>query len=358
MTAGGAAISTSEGALAVFHKSHVPLLDGLRAVAILSVLLYHFGFESVPADLGVSLFFVLSGFLVTRGLLSGFERSGAIDVAAFHRRRALRIFPAYYAFLGLLFIEEFLRGYTWDPWLLAAGLTHTVNYYNAVNGHPPTGIAHLWAVSVLEQAYVVWPYVLRWVLPSGERAVVKVLLWVVCGILGWRVLAATVFQMPHAYLYNALETRLDSLAIGALIAMAIMLRSGMSDLAVPLLRVPPVVTMCLLFVSRFGGSESYHYMFGFTVESLLLAALALQLVSRYAHVTVSWLDSRPAVFLGQISYSVYLWHLLCFGIVNRLGLSESLMRLGMSLVLCVGVGCISYVLLERAGLSPIRKTAQ
>lgn len=115
----------------VLYTSYLPAMDGLRAVAILTVITYHFGFDEVPGDLGVTLFFVLSGFLITRLLLVEFRKTASINFTSFHQRRLLKIFPAYYLFLLTTFVEECLRGYCWSVGLLVAGITQVVNYYNA-----------------------------------------------------------------------------------------------------------------------------------------------------------------------------------------------------------------------------------
>lgn len=329
------------------NSSRLPVLDGLRAIAILSVLAYHFGFEWVPADLGVSLFFVLSGFLVTRGFLDEYDRTGTVDAWAFHRRRALRIFPAYYVFLGLLFCEEWFRGYRWDPWLTISGLTHTVNYYNAYYRHPGTAIAHIWALSLLEQSYLVWPHILKRVLPRGHRLLIWMLLGTIAVVLTWRVVASSALGYSHAYLYNSLETRLDTVVLGAVLAVYLKWKSSRGVCWLECCHpVASLVTLAILGLSRLGGSEAYHYAVGFTVDAVLLAVLVTQLLLYYRSALWSWLDLAPISYFGKISYSVYLWHLVCFGLVNRLVYLSVSYRFIVALALCVAVGTISNWCLE------------
>lgn len=332
-------------------SSRLPVLDGLRAIAILSVLAYHFGFEWVPADLGVSLFFVLSGFLVTRGFLDEYDRTGTIDAWAFHRRRALRIFPAYYAFLGLLFCEEWFRGYRWDPWLIISGLTHTVNYYNAYYGHPGTGIAHIWALSLLEQSYLIWPHVLKRVLPRGHRFLIWMLVSTIAVVLTWRVVASAALGYSHAYLYNSLETRLDTVVLGAVLAVHQKWKRNSGERWLE--RCHPaasLVTLAILGLSRFGGSEAYHYAAGFTVQAVLLAVFVTQLLVYYRSGLWSWLDLAPISYFGKISYSVYLWHLVCFGVAERLIAVSVQYKFILAVSICVVVGSVSYFLFERMSI--------
>ena len=106
----------------ILASAHLPALDGLRAMAVTVVIVYHLGFESLPGDIGVSAFFVLSGFLISWLLLQEIERTGRISFRQFYTRRALRIVPAYYVFLVLVYMQEHIRGYAWDPWLTISGV--------------------------------------------------------------------------------------------------------------------------------------------------------------------------------------------------------------------------------------------
>jgi len=120
-------------------------------------MVYHFGVNQVPGDLGVSAFFVLSGFLITWLLLKEDSRMGEVSLTRFYTRRVLRIFPAYYTFLGLSFVIDHLRHDTWSPALRNSAILYVVNYFNALHGHPNTSIAHAWSLAVEEQFYLFWP---------------------------------------------------------------------------------------------------------------------------------------------------------------------------------------------------------
>ncbi|HNP71311.1 MAG TPA: acyltransferase, partial [Kouleothrix sp.] len=147
---------------------YLPALDGLRALAIGAVLLYHADLDSVPGGfLGVEVFFVISGYLITSLLLSEWQRAGRIDVAAFWLRRARRLLPALYVLLAsvlaftVLFLPEEVAGLRNDA-LAAAG--YATNWYLIVQqksyfetvGRPPL-LQHLWSLAVEEQFYLLWP---------------------------------------------------------------------------------------------------------------------------------------------------------------------------------------------------------
>src|SRR5881628_2466461 len=139
------------------RSTHLPALDGLRAVAVFTVIVYHFGIAAVPGDLGVSAFFVLSGFLITWLLLREHAANGTVSLTRFYTRRVLRIFPAYYAFLALSFAIDHLRHDPWSPALRNSAIVYLINYFNAFNGHPNTSIAHAWSLAIEEQFYLLWP---------------------------------------------------------------------------------------------------------------------------------------------------------------------------------------------------------
>jgi peptidoglycan/LPS O-acetylase OafA/YrhL len=128
--------------------SHIPALDGLRAVAVFLVIIAHFGFVMVPGAHGVMIFFVLSGFLITWLLLKENERYGTVSLAAFYKRRTLRIFPAFYAY-WLLMITLLVgtgRAVLWrHAW---RALFYTSNYYSAFRGDPNNGFSHTWSLAI------------------------------------------------------------------------------------------------------------------------------------------------------------------------------------------------------------------
>lgn len=342
----------------VLSRSRLPALDGLRAIAVLTVIIYHFGFTAVPGDLGVSAFFVLSGFLITWLLLRELSQTGGISPGKFYVRRMLRIAPAYYGFFFLVYIEEQLRGYHWDVSLTISGLFYVVNYYNVFNGHPDTAIAHAWSLGVEQQFYLLWPLLLGLVIHRGPKITALVIVSTICVVVGWRSIAYLHLGLPSSYVYNAFETRLDSLAIGCLVAVCCLWR-WFHVLAVALSRSPvfPIAVLASLLYSRIAGSENYHYSVGFTIDSILLAVFMTQLLNMTSQTFWSWIDHPIMVYLGRISYSLYLYHLLALGIGHRL-IPESLgIELATSLLLCVLIASASYWLIERPFLRMKEKFA-
>jgi len=318
-------------------RSHIPALDGIRAVSVLIVILYHGGVEWVPGDLGVSVFFVLSGFLITWLLFKEEDRTGYVSIKSFYIRRILRIFPAYYVFLAVSIGFDYVRGYRWDHALIYSGVFYVTNYYNALHGHPPTAIAHAWSLAIEEQFYLLWPFLFLMFRRRKEFlicAIVTVLLWRTY-LYGFR-------GVSTAYVYNAFDTRFDNLAIGCLLAT--LLHSG----KFPRLLLNPsnpvaLLTLGLLVVSRSFSSQLYHYTLGFTVDALLISIVVVQAILLQDSSLWRWLEHPVIRYIGTISYPMYLYHIWGIGAALRL----HVWPLPTAIVITVLLATGSYYLIEK-----------
>ena len=331
----------------VMGRRHLPALDGLRWVAVLVVMVYHFGWKAVPGDLGVSGFFVLSGFLITWLLLREHERTGTISLRDFYVRRTLRIFPAYYAFVAICVGLDLLRGDERVQPVILPALTYTVNYYNALHGHPTNSMTHAWSLAVEEQFYLLWPFLFMLAIRFGRRGVARVLVGAVVAVLAWRAWLFLGNSVGDAYVYNAFDTRFDNLAVGCLLAVVLTAPALVRRLgALPSPAWAPLVTVALLVTSRSLISDRWHYSAGFTVDALLVAVLIIQLLTLHEHPAWRWLDHPTVKYLGLLSYPLYLYHGYGISIGRRLPLAEPL-QLAASIGLSVAIAAGSYHLLEQ-----------
>ena len=291
-------------------RKHLPALDGIRALAVFVVILYHSGVVTgIPGDLGVSAFFVLSGFLITWLLIKELEKTGAISLRDFYKRRTLRIFPAYYAFVILSLVGDALLHHYWSWGIITAAFTYTVNYYNAFQGHPTTSVAHAWSLAVEEQFYLLWPILLMTLWKKGRAHTRNVLALIVLCVLAWRAVLYVGFHVQSSWVYDAFDARCDALAIGCLMALLGSAPSYRSfESAVSRYAWLPFVTLVLVWLSRVAPSNNYHYTLGMTVEAILLAVFLIQMLRLSESPLWSWLN-RPVIrWLGAISYPCYLWH--------------------------------------------------
>jgi peptidoglycan/LPS O-acetylase OafA/YrhL len=335
----------------IVQASHLPALDGLRAVAVGVVMLYHFtGNPWVPGDLGVGLFFVISGFLITLLLAREAESTGTVSLTRFYLRRTLRIFPAYYVFVLVSLAVDFVRGVVWSKGLIFSAFAYLMNYYNAFNNHPTTSVAHAWSLANEEQFYLLWPAAFLLLFRAEPKARARWLVGVIVGVVIWRSYLYLGREFGAAYVYNAFDTRADSLAIGCLLALVAQ-RLPRSDWPkrVASAGYLPLVTVGLLYVSRVLTPAGYHYSLGFTVDAALMAIFIVQVVQLAAAKDPwwTWLDHPVTRFIGAISYPLYLYHIWGLSAATFMGLDWAPVRIAAATVFSVALASGSYYLVER-----------
>jgi peptidoglycan/LPS O-acetylase OafA/YrhL len=197
---------------------HIPGLDAIRAVAVSMVVFMHFGYlPTATGELGVMMFFVLSGFLITRILLIEYRKNGTISLREFYRR-TLRIFPTFYACwlletLLITFHREPIRW--WEPWV---SFFYLNDYARAIAGPAMTQYMLVsWSLAVEEQFYLLWPAVLLWMLVSRKNTG-RAVAFFILGVWLHRAILFVGFHVSYGYIYHAFDTRIDALMIGSLLA--------------------------------------------------------------------------------------------------------------------------------------------
>lgn len=335
----------------------MPVLDGLRALAAMAVVFYHFDEERFPiGGTGVLTFFVLSGFLITWLMCDEAERTGTISLRLFYARRSLRIFPAFYVYwaaaLALAFVLHVQKGRPM-PWAQAtASFFYVCNYYQGLNHYPSSGFSHTWSLGVEEQFYLLWPAAFCVIARLSPRRRVEMIAALVALFIAVRLVLHLVVGVPEEYVYTAFETRADQLIVGCLLA--VVLRSGAAAGIVRMLATP-AATLATLGVFAFSQYLTFKYgtgyrnVVGFSIEPALVATLILQLFAAHTSPWVRWLDSRPMRFLGRASYSIYLYQQLVLHIVSRFvpKTIPFLVRLPISAGVVVLVAYASYRFVER-----------
>jgi peptidoglycan/LPS O-acetylase OafA/YrhL len=306
---------------------HIPQLDGVRGAAILMVLAGHVLHRRGGLALGVDVFFVLSGFLITGLLLSEHDRDGGISLRGFYRRRALRLLPALYAQLaalilvaaGLLIVG---RGGSVLSQVLAAAGTASIYAGNlAAAFHVPVEMPHrygyYWSLALEEQFYLLWPALLIWLLTRRRRLVLYLLPAFVAAASAGLQLALWQAGSPRERLWFAPDTHLAPIALGCLAGVAY----TYARLPVRALRflAPPafVVGVAVVLVPPF----DYRWLYEGPMVAFAIACAICVLASCCG--AAEWLarplTARPLRWTGKVSYSLYLWHvplLAAFGLVG------------------------------------------
>jgi peptidoglycan/LPS O-acetylase OafA/YrhL len=297
-----------------------PALDGVRAVAILLVLFFHAFKWPGGGFLGVHVFFVLSGFLITTLLLQEWEARGSISLRRFYRRRALRLVPALVVVLvtyaGLQTARAVLLGHPIELSTALKGVTYCALYLSniaqAAGVVLPPSINHLWSLATEEQFYVLWPLALLAVLRFGGRrpAILALLLGLIAAIAIHRA-ALGMAGADERRMYYAPDTTFDVILVGCLFGVAYVLapppRSFRARAALRwgALAGAAVILVAVLVTAIDSRVFNTSFLLPFSLAvGLVVYALAIHEQPALERA----LSIRPAVYLGRISYSLYLWH--------------------------------------------------
>lgn len=308
------------------HQRRIPSLDGLRAISILLVFVAHAGLENVvPGGLGVTIFFFLSGFLITTLLRSEYEKNGFVSLRHFWLRRVLRILPPFYVvFVGasiLSLILEPLGTLTWHA--IAAQVFHFTNYWIIWHGYEgqPMGTGVYWSLAVEEHFYLLFPLIYigmqKLNLKNRNQAL---LLWGMCAIvLIWRCVLVLKFNTPTYRTYMATDTRVDSILFGCALAVW---NNPVRDLSAhsrqQWWKFLGPLGGALLLASLLVRDDVFRETIRYSIQGIALTALFIAAIQAYQRPPFSWLNARPLVLIGELSYSIYLVHLTAIFALQQL----------------------------------------
>jgi len=344
--------------------SYLPSLDGLRALAVLAVIVYHARPDWLPGGfLGVDVFFAISGFIITRTLLSEWQERHAIDIRLFYLRRIRRLQPA----LATVIIAALVYSLAFDPAgvarlrldaLAAAGQVANWRFVLANQSYfesfaRPSALRHLWSLAVEEQFYMVWPLFMA----TGLRFLRPSLLALPVILLAAGSYALMLWLSSHgagvSRLYYGTDTRAAGLLIGAALALLWTARPArVTRLKAAALDLTGVAALCSLAIAVFVLDESRPFLYrgGFGLIALASSLLIFTTVNQTGLLS-RFLGIRPLRWIGQRSYGIYLWHWpLALLTWPRL---PSPLETGAEIVAAVAIAGLSYRFVER----PVRDGA-
>ncbi|MCQ2752222.1 MAG: acyltransferase [Coriobacteriales bacterium] len=357
-------------------KRYIPSLDGLRTLAVFAVILYHL---NVPGSqgglLGVTVFFVLSGYLITGILINEFETSGSIKLLKFWLRRIRRLFPAI-VFVVLIvacfciFINhplltkmkpDIIPGLFWfENWWY---VIRDMSYFEALGD--PSPLTHFWSLAIEEQFYLVWPIILLIIFKlGGNKKIVRILCLILAAISAG--LMAFLYDplIDPTRVYYGTDTRAFSLLIGGWLSIVWPGITFTENRTQTVSRKSIAIFDIVAFIALLGllammifveGTSAFMYRGGIVIASILTAVIIANLV--HPRTLLSKIFSfYPLVWLGKRSYAMYLWH---FPIILLL---KPLVRLEggypwwfvlLAIALTILISAISFTFVEE----PIRKGA-
>jgi peptidoglycan/LPS O-acetylase OafA/YrhL len=327
------AIATDEAHIPALNR--IPSLDGLRAASILLVFVAHAGLDTVvPGGLGVTIFFFLSGFLITTLLRSEFDKSGMVNLRHFWLRRALRILPPFYIVFAAAAIAAVLLEPGSLAWkAIAAQVFHFTNYWIIWHGYEgqPIGTGVYWSLAVEEHFYLLFPFVFIAMRKLNfQNRSQALILWGTCLlVLLWRCVLVLQFDAPTNRTYMATDTRVDSILFGCALAVwnnPIRDAGAYSGKLWQKLLAP--VGGALLLGSLLFRDPVFRETIRYSLQGIALTAIFFAAIQLYRYPPFSWLNARPLVLIGELSYSIYLVHLTAIFILQRLYPSMSKLLLG------------------------------
>jgi peptidoglycan/LPS O-acetylase OafA/YrhL len=337
--------------------SHIPSLDGLRAASFFLVFVAHAGLKDVvPGAFGVTVFFFLSGYLITTLMRGEFDRTGHVSLTSFYLRRVLRILPPFYIVLAattLLAAVGFVPGHL-QPRAVASQALHFSNYWIA--GHGWSGIADgtgvYWSLAVEEHFYLLFPAVFlllaRMRLTGRQKAFV---FWGVCAlVLAWRCALVLLLHADGERLELCSDTRVDSIVFGCALAVwhnPVLDRSSRPSRSPLWERLGLVAAVGLLLVTFVVRNPFFRETFRYSLQGIALTPLFVLAVRHPGWSVFRPLNWRPMRLLGTVSYSLYLVHHVV------LKTMEQHVRLGgvvnglLAFLVSLAIACAMYFVVEQ-----------
>ena len=334
-------------------QQQIPSLGGVRGIAAYTVVLSHSVLRGGFGTLAVNVFFVLSGFLITQLFIKEYEKRGNISLRNFYLRRTLRIFPAFYTAWAFTVAVALATGVKFSWLEAAAAFFYLGDYYHALRwalsdaSHKILLIT--WSLGIEEKYYLLWPIFLGSQIGSWS-SLYKFCCGVIVSVWLYRAALVNLTATPIAYAMYAFDTRVDLILIGCAIALLVStpVFGHVVDVVAGRWLYPWATLMALIASQLLLGEGVLYHSLGIPVQGLLIACLLVQLITWGHHRRLRYLSSKPMLIAGDLSYSIYLYHvpvaMACTYFLHPFRWRYQLLA---SLLLPVVVAFLSYYGVER-----------
>lgn len=309
---------------------HIPSLDGIRALAVLIVVVSHAGFgHFVPGGLGVTIFFFLSGFLITTLLIDEYKNTNTIHYPFFFVRRFLRLFPPLAACLivvyCLVLIDVVEGGISWQG--IGAQLLYLVNYHTIFEwqGDTPKGLEVLWSLAVEEHFYLIFPLTLLFLLRNFNIKMAVLAFIIVCLlVLLWRYYLFSIANVSTERIYYATDTRIDSIIFGCVLALTYNPIFSEKDKRLNRTDIGIIVFACATIIfTLLYRDDTFRQTMRYSLQGLALMPLFYYSIRNSEYVVCRCLNYKWMKKLGVYSYSIYLIHFVIIHILVTYSITTS-----------------------------------
>jgi peptidoglycan/LPS O-acetylase OafA/YrhL len=302
----------------VASDRYVKELDGIRAIAILVVVSAHYHLVPVPGGFGVTLFFFLSGYLITTLFFAEYYSDRNIGICKFYLRRWLRLTPPLVisVIIGVVFYpvsRNFVGGTQVPLGTTMAALLYYTNYYDLYCGMEPSKVIPFgicWSLAVEEHFYLIWPLLIKTVIKNTSQLLV-IIFSALVAILMWRIVAHIVLSVSIDYTGMATDSRIDSILYGSLLR--VLLETRWASLVARFCKAPVsrISGLLVLIITFSIPNEAFRETIRYSLQGLALMPLFSVILLDQPTTIVRRALSTPAmVLIGKLSYSIYLFHLI------------------------------------------------
>lgn len=335
----------------------IPSLNGIRALSVLLVVISHCGFgHIIPGGFGVTVFFLLSGYLITTLFIDEYKTTNKVKIPQFYARRAIRLYPAmiitiiaayslsYFGFIGG---KATIMG-------ALAQLFYFANYFNIFfdgYGRIPAGTSILWSLSVEEHFYFVYPLLFSaFIFSIGKTRLLYFLLFLMVLILAWRFYLVEVQNVFEARILFASDTRFDSIIAGCILALW---KNPLQDMDKRCLSKSDILIIiasiiCIFFTFLY-RDDAFRSIYRFSIQGIALCFLFYYSIAFAKHPMFSILNTRVMDRIGVYSYTIYLVHFIVieFILTNVPQINNNFVLMFIVLGISVFIGFLMYNCVER-----------
>lgn len=305
---------------------YIPSLDGFRALSIAIVFIGHsFHNLPIPGGLGVTIFFFISGYLITTLLIREFEKTGTINFRAFYERRLLRLMPPLLItmLVGIVLVSLGWAEGSLDPMALISQVLFFYNYWDTHHSNDGvSGLGILWSLSVEEHFYLIFPVL--FVASMKNNWNVRWLVLAAIAVLIWRTVKFLVLGANEWEIYALTDTRIDSIIWGCFLAVFLSQSSASNDRKMEKFRFFGFcIGVCIIVLTLIVRDDIFRSTVRYTLQGAALVPIFIYALNSRETIIFRILNLKPIMQIGVYSYTIYLVHYVLLNSINFLGIFKT-----------------------------------